>query len=109
MKNTKTQNFSFDGGDLWRKSLISYDAVGHSGWQALPEIKLLEKQNVLYKSKHGFTSEHSCDNAISELLEEMLKNKENKKYTISVLLGLEIREAEQGKAENLCCERQNYQ
>ena len=50
--------------------------------------KLLDKNKSLYVSQYGFRSKHSCENAISELISEVLKNWINNKYTFSLFLDL---------------------
>ena len=42
----------------------------------------------MYDSQYGFRQGHSCENAIAELVGEILKNKENSKYTVSLFLDL---------------------
>ena len=42
----------------------------------------------LYDSQYGFRQGHLCENAISELVGEILKNKENNKFTVSLFLDL---------------------
>ena len=48
----------------------------------------LQASNQLYDSQYGFQEGHSCENAISELVGEILKNKENNKFTVSLFLDL---------------------
>ena len=48
----------------------------------------LQASNQLYDSQYGFREGHSCENAISELVGEILKNKENNKFTVSLFLDL---------------------
>ena len=48
----------------------------------------LEKTNQLYKSQYGFRSKHSCENAVSELIGEVIKANDKNKFTISVFLDL---------------------
>ena len=48
----------------------------------------LQATNQLYDSQYGFREGHSCENAISELVGEILKNKENNKFTVSLFLDL---------------------
>ena len=48
----------------------------------------LQETNQLYESQYGFRQGHSCENAISELVGEILKNKENNKFTVSLFLDL---------------------
>ena len=42
----------------------------------------------LYESQYGFRKNHSCNDAISELLGEILHNLENNKYTVAIYLDL---------------------
>ena len=48
----------------------------------------LERTNQLYKSQCGFRSKHSCGNAISELVGEIVKSNDKNKFMISVFLDL---------------------
>ena len=48
----------------------------------------LEANDLLYNSQYGFRSKHSCDNAVQELTSSILKNNENKLYTIGIFLDL---------------------
>ena len=48
----------------------------------------LEQTNQLYKSQYGFRTKHSCENAVSELVGEIIKSNDSNKYTISVFLDL---------------------
>ena len=48
----------------------------------------LQASNQLYDSQYNFREGHSCENAISELVGEILKNKENNKFTVSLFLDL---------------------
>ena len=48
----------------------------------------LDSTGSFYNSQYGFRSKHSTDNAVTELLGEILKNLENKKYTVAVFLDL---------------------
>ena len=48
----------------------------------------LEQTNQLYKSQYSFCSKHSCENAISELVGEIIKSNDKNKFTISVFLDL---------------------
>ena len=50
--------------------------------------EFLENNHSLFTSQYGFRSKHSCENAISELLSTILKNKETKKHTMAVFLDL---------------------
>ena len=49
--------------------------------------EFLETNNSLFTSQYGFRSRHSCENAITEPLSTILKNKETKKHTMAVFLG----------------------
>ena len=44
--------------------------------------------NQLYQSQYGFRKKHSCEHAIQELVGNVLKGFENKKYTCAVFLYL---------------------
>ena len=48
----------------------------------------LNNTNQIYDSQYGFHSKHSCEHAISELVGNILKGKENGEHTISVFLDL---------------------
>ena len=48
----------------------------------------LEDNQILYNSQYGFRSQHSCQDAISELVGKILKNMEEHKYTIAVFIDL---------------------
>ena len=48
----------------------------------------LEQTKQLYKSQYGFHTKHSCVNAVSELVGEIVKANDSNKYTISVFLDL---------------------
>ena len=48
----------------------------------------LDSNGSLYNSQYEFHSNHSTDNAVTELLGEILKNLENKKYTVTIFLDL---------------------
>ena len=48
----------------------------------------LENSNQIYKSQYGFRSKHSCKQAVSELLGEIIKNDEKKNDTVAVFLDL---------------------
>ena len=50
--------------------------------------EFLDKNNQFYNSQYGFRYQHSCKNAIAELVGNILKNKENGKTTISLFLDL---------------------
>ena len=44
--------------------------------------------NQLYQSQYRFRTEHSCENAICELVGTIAKNREERKYTIGVFIDL---------------------
>ena len=48
----------------------------------------LHNNGSIYHSQYGFRSNHSTDNAVTELIGEILKNLENKKYTLTIFLDL---------------------
>ena len=48
----------------------------------------LNTTNQIYNSQYGFRSKHSCEHAVSELVGNILKGKENNMHTISVFLDL---------------------
>ena len=48
----------------------------------------LEDNHILYNSQYGFRSQHSCQDAISELVGKILKNMEEQKYTMAVFIDL---------------------
>ena len=48
----------------------------------------LEKTGQLYNSQYGFRTEHSCENAISELIAEVIKGKQEGLYTVLMFLDL---------------------
>ena len=48
----------------------------------------LENTNQLYVSQYGFKKKHSCEQAVSELLSEILKGQEKKKKTLALFLDL---------------------
>ena len=50
--------------------------------------KFLIETDQLYVSQYGFRANHSCDNAISELLGEIVKNQQLGKYTLGIFLDL---------------------
>ena len=84
------------------KSKSKLDCVNYRPISLLPTVsKLLEKiiykrlylfltskTNQLYISQYGFRSGHSCENAISELVSEIVKAKSEGLYTVSVFLDL---------------------
>ena len=48
----------------------------------------LEKTKQIYRSQYGFRSKHSCEQAVSEFLSEIIKNNEQGKDTVAVYLDL---------------------
>ena len=48
----------------------------------------LEDSKQIYKSQYGFRTAHSCENAISELVSEIIKGKQDGMYTLAVFLDL---------------------
>ena len=48
----------------------------------------LENTGQLYNSQYGFRKNHSCENAISELIAEIIKSKQEGLYTVSMFLDL---------------------
>ena len=50
--------------------------------------KFLERSNLLYTSQYGFREGHSCENAVSELVSEIIKSRQEGLYTMSVFLDL---------------------
>ena len=48
----------------------------------------LEKTNQLYNSQYGFRAKHSCEQAVSELLSEIVKGQEQNKMTVAIFLDL---------------------
>ena len=48
----------------------------------------LNQTDQFYKSQYGFRTSHSCEDAVCELVGEVLKKKENKKYTAVLYLDL---------------------
>ena len=50
--------------------------------------KFLTESSQLYDNQYGFRSNHSCEHAISQTVGNLLKNLENKKNSICVLLDL---------------------
>ena len=51
-------------------------------------FQFITETGQLYDSQYGFRKDHSCKDAISELLGEILHNLENNKYTIAIYLDL---------------------
>ena len=50
--------------------------------------KFLEKHDKLYVSQYGFREGHSCENAISELVSEIVKRQQEGMYTLALFLDL---------------------
>ena len=50
--------------------------------------EFLEQTNQIYPSQYGFRSSHSCEHAISELVSEILKSREEGLYTLSLFIDL---------------------
>ena len=48
----------------------------------------LEHSNQIFKSQYGFRTAHSCENAISELISEIIKGKQDGMYILAVFLDL---------------------
>ena len=50
--------------------------------------KFLESTDQIYKSQYGFRTTHSCENAVSELVSEIIKGRQDGMYTLAVFLDL---------------------
>ena len=48
----------------------------------------LEKSGQIFPSQYGFRTAHSCENAVSELLNTIIKGKDEDLYTISLFLDM---------------------
>ena len=48
----------------------------------------LDKSGQLYSSQYGFRSKHSCENAISELIGQIVKGHERQEHTAAIFLDL---------------------
>ena len=48
----------------------------------------LEQTGQLYNSQYGFRTGHSCENAVSELLAEIIQGNQEGLYTVSMFLDL---------------------
>ena len=48
----------------------------------------LNQTDQFYKSQYGFRTSHSCEDAVCELVGEVLKNRENKNFTAALYLDL---------------------
>ena len=50
--------------------------------------KFLNQINQFYNSQYGFRTSHSCEDSVCKLVGEVLKNKENGKFTAALFLDL---------------------
>ena len=50
--------------------------------------KFLEKHDQLYASQYGFREGHLCENAINELVSEIVKRQQEGMYTLALFLDL---------------------
>ena len=48
----------------------------------------LDHNGQIYHSQYGFRTKHSCENAISKLVSNVIKNQQNGKYTATLFLDL---------------------
>ena len=48
----------------------------------------LDENGQLYSSQYGFSSKHSCENAISELIGHVVKGHDHKEHTAAIFLDL---------------------
>ena len=48
----------------------------------------LDNNSLLYISQYGFRKKHSCEHAVGELVEQVVKNLAKKQYTASVFIDL---------------------
>ena len=48
----------------------------------------LNSTNQIYEKQYGFRAKHSCENAVSDLVGELVKNIQDKKYTVTLFLDL---------------------
>ena len=48
----------------------------------------LDNNNQIYHSQYGFRSKHSCENAIGDLVSQILKNQQQNKHTAALFLDL---------------------
>ena len=48
--------------------------------------KFLNLTNQFYNSQYGFRTLHSCENTVCELVGEIIKNKDNRKFTVALYL-----------------------
>ena len=51
-------------------------------------VSFLDQHDLFYNIQYGFRKNHSCSNAIMEITNEILKNKENNIHTASVFIDL---------------------
>ena len=50
--------------------------------------RFLDNTKQIYDSQYGFRANHSCENAVSKVISEILKNSERNKHTVSLFLDL---------------------
>ena len=48
----------------------------------------METTGQIYNSQYGFRSQHSCENAVTELTSEIVKGLQNGMYTLALFLDL---------------------
>ena len=48
----------------------------------------LDNNNQIYHSQYGFRSKHSCENAVGDLVSQILKNQQQNKHTATLFLDL---------------------
>ena len=48
----------------------------------------LDNHNQIYLSQYGFRLKHSCENAIGDMVSQILKNQQQNKYTAALFLDL---------------------
>ena len=51
-------------------------------------VKFIDKSGILYKSQYGFQSQHSCEQAVQELLAKILHSQEDGHKTASIFMDL---------------------
>ena len=51
-------------------------------------VKFIDKNDILYKSKYGFRSKHSCEQAVQEILAKILHSQEDGHKTTSIFMDL---------------------
>ena len=54
----------------------------------IKNLNFLEQTGQLYNSQYGFRTGHSCENAVSELLAEIIKGNQEGLCTVSMFLDL---------------------